>query len=471
VKTRTPTWQKLILPAGFAMACVVLSLLTWLSFGGSAPLEPRGYRVSLRLPQASNLFNNADVRISGVSVGHVAKVARDRNAARATIELDPEFSPLHAGARAILRTKTLLGETFIEITPGPRTDPRIPEDGSLAPGNVQPAQRLDDVLETFAPGTRANTRKLFAGLAAAFRGRAQDFNDSIGFAQPVAANFDVIARSLDGQRPQLRDLISGSADVLTALARQQGALQAAVTAGNQVLDVTARRDHELAATIRALPPFLDALRTASNTLTGASGEISRAVSALRPVAPLVSPALAQIRASAPTFRTLFRGLPAVISAGRRAAPALTRMLNASRPAFASAYPAARELTPFLQLLGATRSSVIGFFGNVGSTLAPKMVGAGNRIQYYGLGTAKVWNETISGWVKRLPTNRSNAYPKPNSADDIGKIGHLKTYDCRHLGNTLYLPPTGTGAPPCDEQGPWTYRGLTRYFPHLELAPP
>jgi hypothetical protein len=131
----------------------------------------------------------------------------------------------------------------------------------------------------------------------------------------------------------------------------------------------------------------------------------------------------------------------------------------------------RELIPLLELLGATRTSVIGFLGNVSSTLASKMVGPGNRVQYFGWGTARIWNETLSGWVKRLPTNRSNAYPKPDSADDIGKLGHLKTYDCRHLGNTLYLPPTGTGTPPCDEQGPWTYKGITSYFPHLTEAPP
>ena len=471
MSTRTPTWRRLALPAGFAMACVVLSLLTWLSFGGTAPLQPHGYRVSMALPQASNLFPNADVRISGVSVGHVVKVRREQNHARVTIELDSQFAPIHAGARAMLRTKTLLGETFIELTPGPRTAPRIREDGSLAPGQVKPAQRLDDVLETFAPGTRENTRKLFKGIAAAFQGRAANFNDAVGFAAPVAVNFDVISRALESQRTYLRRLIGGSADVLTALARRQGALQAAVTAGNDVLDTTARRNRELAATIRALPPFLDALRDASLTITAASGEINRAVVSLRPVAPLVRPALAEIRQAAPTFRSLFLALPGVIAAGRRGAPALTRMLRASRPAFQSAYPAARELTPLLQLLGASRTSVVGTFGNVSSTLAAKLVGPGNRIQYYGEGISTVWNETVSGWVKRLPTNRSNAYPKPDSATDIGRIGHLRTYDCRHLGNTLYLPPTGTGAPPCDEQGPWTFNGVTSYFPHLVLAPP
>jgi hypothetical protein len=33
-----------------------------------------------------------------------------------------------------------------------------------------------------------------------------------------------------------------------------------------------------------------------------------------------------------------------------------------------------------------------------------------------------------------------------------------------------LPPFG-GAPPCVEQGPWTYDGFKRYYPHLLPAPP
>ena len=60
------------------------------------------------------------MRIAGVSVGKVRKldVDGDRNRTLATIELDREFAPLHADARAMLRQKTLLGETYVELTPG-----------------------------------------------------------------------------------------------------------------------------------------------------------------------------------------------------------------------------------------------------------------------------------------------------------------------------------------------------------------
>ena len=49
----------------------------------------------------------------------------------ATIEVDPAFAPVHADARAILRQKTLLGETFVEMTPGTPGSRTLPEGGML----------------------------------------------------------------------------------------------------------------------------------------------------------------------------------------------------------------------------------------------------------------------------------------------------------------------------------------------------
>ena len=133
----------------FAFSCFSLLLFLWISFGGTIPLKPKGYRIHVSFPQATTLADEADVRVSGVSVGRVTDITRDPagNRTLATIEMSQEFAPIHKDAKAILRQKTLLGETYVEMTLGHKGTPNIPENGTLANAQVQPAVALDEVLK------------------------------------------------------------------------------------------------------------------------------------------------------------------------------------------------------------------------------------------------------------------------------------------------------------------------------------
>src|SRR5205085_5542158 len=67
IKT-TPGPARLSALIGFVLACVLTLTYLWISFGGSIPLAPRGYRVEVAFPQANELATGADVRIAGVDV-------------------------------------------------------------------------------------------------------------------------------------------------------------------------------------------------------------------------------------------------------------------------------------------------------------------------------------------------------------------------------------------------------------------
>lgn len=221
-----------------------------------------------------------------------------------------------------------------------------------------------------------------------------------------------------------------------------------------------------------MPPFLSALRRTSGAIAAAGPDLTAATAALEPAAPLLQPALRAIQTEAPSFESLFDRLPATIDAGRRGLPSLTRIFRTLGPAFSSTYPAARELIPLLDLLGMyRRRALIGPLANGGAFTNGRVVGPGGKILGRAGGTVTLWNESIGGYVKRLPTSRSNPYPKPGALDDLGTTGVLKSFDCRHTGNPLLVPPTGTGAPPCVTQGAWMYRGKSAFYPRLQLSPP
>src|ERR687896_841073 len=133
MQTSVPSLSKILTMVVFALWCLGLLLFLWLSFGGAIPLKPQGYRVQVAFPEATTLATEADVRIAGVSVGKVRKLEVDgpRNRTLATIELDREFAPLRSDTQAVLRQKTLLGETYVQLAPG-RAEGVGPEGGRLA---------------------------------------------------------------------------------------------------------------------------------------------------------------------------------------------------------------------------------------------------------------------------------------------------------------------------------------------------
>ena len=78
------------------------------------------------------------MRIGGVSVGKVKETglapATERingnDTTEAVIEIEPQYAPISEDAEAILRQKTLLGETYIELTSG--TEPASGEPTSAS---------------------------------------------------------------------------------------------------------------------------------------------------------------------------------------------------------------------------------------------------------------------------------------------------------------------------------------------------
>ena len=115
METGSPSIAKIFTMVLFALSCVGLLLFLWLSFGGTIPFNPQGYRFKVAFPDASQLADQADVRIAGVSVGKVIgkSLAPQGNRTVALIQMDDKFAPIHRDAHAILRQKTILGETYV----------------------------------------------------------------------------------------------------------------------------------------------------------------------------------------------------------------------------------------------------------------------------------------------------------------------------------------------------------------------
>src|SRR5687767_10158133 len=143
----TPSPLRLAAMVIFTMSVFGLLLFLWLAFGGSIPLKPEGYRVKVAFPEAATLAQEADVRLAGVNVGKVKTKELDKggNATVVELELKDGYAPLRQDTRAILRQKTLLGETYVELAPGKGSSKILDDGGRLKNSNVEETVELDEI--------------------------------------------------------------------------------------------------------------------------------------------------------------------------------------------------------------------------------------------------------------------------------------------------------------------------------------
>src|SRR3954452_1800378 len=91
-----PSVGRILAMVIFALSCFGLLTFLWISFGGSVPLKPKQYQLTVNFPQATTIAEAADVRIAGVTVGQVGAKRLHTGATRTKVVLtiEPKFAPI-----------------------------------------------------------------------------------------------------------------------------------------------------------------------------------------------------------------------------------------------------------------------------------------------------------------------------------------------------------------------------------------
>ena len=449
MQKQAPSPGRVMVMAGFALSCFGLILFLWLAFGGPIPLQPKGYRFVVSFTEAGQLAQEADVRISGVSVGKVKTIEPDPQTglSDATIEIDERYAPVPSDTRAMLRQKTLLGETYVELTPGSASAPNLPEGGHLPAGQVAPTVELDEIFRAFDAPTRDAFRSWMDQLAVASQGRGADVNAALGELAPFAQDTNDLLKVLNAQQPTVRRLVSDTGTVFDALSERDGQLRRLIENSNRVFATTAARNRELADTFRVLPTFERESTLTVNRLAAFARTANPLVTQLRPAARQLSPTLQETAALAPDLKALFQDLDPLIDASERGQPALTRFNDELHPLLGETDEPLRQLNPILGFVGAYPKELTAFFANVvASTQATTGVGA-DAVHY--LRTTNPANpENLAVYARRIGTNRPNPYQFPGAFSALAS--GLPQYETRHCGRgvpTLVTQPLPAGSVP------------------------
>jgi phospholipid/cholesterol/gamma-HCH transport system substrate-binding protein len=444
-----PSFARIAAMALFALSCFGLLLFLWIAFGGPVPLKPEGYRVKLSFVEATQLATEADVRISGVPVGKVKSVAPDKATGRSEveIELQSRYAPLPSDAHATLRQKTLLGETYVELSPGTASAEPLPEGGSLGVGQIGETVQLDEIFRTFDEPTRRAFQVWMQAQAQAFGdGHAQDLNDALGNLGPFAEDASELVEVLNRQEGAVQQLVRDTGVVFEALTERKGQLRELIQNSRDVFAATASRDRELQEAFTALPTFERESRATVRRLAEFARDTDPLVTQLRPAARELSPTLTSLSALAPDLQSFFIGLGPLIDASERGFPAAQRVLQDLRPLLGQLEPALRQLNPPLEGLGLYKSEITAFLANTTAATQGYKNVAGKPVHY--LRTTNPLNfENLAAYPRRLPTNRTNPYMHPRGYDKLLGGGTLDSYETRHCDRTGVPDIVGAGPPP------------------------
>ncbi len=345
-----PAWRLTTLVAFFAAMAMVFTYL-WVNSGGRLPGVGDDYKVTLQSQDLQNLVENSDVMIAGVKVGSVLEITGRGENATAVVGLDESVAPLHEGATFALRSKTLVEETYVDITDGDGGE--IDSSSALPLSANSSSVHLDEVLNELKPEARAALGNFLRESGAATKRRSDDIDVLLSGLGTLGREGHDAMSALADQQEDLVRLSRTTARVLAAFDERQGQVAHLVEVAQQNMGATARQRGQVEATMRELPGVLSSATEAAPALQTLAADLGPLATALDQAAPGVTDVLTrlpsttrQLRATFPTLNTVLRSAPATLNRVPAFSGALDPLLPRLQKALADLNPMIEYVSPY-----------------------------------------------------------------------------------------------------------------------------
>jgi virulence factor Mce-like protein len=497
MQKRAPTIGNIVVIVLFVLSCLGLLMFLWESFGGPLPLKPKGYRFTVAFPRTLLLAEQSDVRISGVNVGHVIslKLGNDGRT-HATVEVAGKYAPIRSDMHAILRQKTLLGETYVQLIPHGTTARFLPDQGQLPNGQVEPSVTLDDILSALDTKTRRSWEVWFQSVAVGLHGRGEQVNADFAKLEPFVEHGNRLVTVLASQEGAVRALIHNTGVVFDALAGRDHQLEGLISNGERTFHAAAEGSQAFANAFRALPTFERNSQVALKEIDKFAVIATPFLDEFRPAQQQLALLANAAKPFAPPFNGFLTALGPLTKAARTGLPDFKKSLELTTPQLEALRPVLHNLDPFLQYTGQYVPELQAFFANL---TAASQAAAGNSNVNNGktpkqhmLTTMAVLSpESLATYASRIGTDRANAYPLPGTYHSLaGGLPVFSSSNCANSAPSVSGPPNEViseeiinqiqvfkvankpgspnevAAPACLQQGPFSFNGHSSQFPHV-----
>src|SRR4051812_18145060 len=328
-----------------ALTLLTLGIPTVLALGLGAKTDGggSGYQVRAIFDNAAYAVPGEEVRVAGQKVGQIDSldVAYQRKAA-VTFSIDTSgFSPFHKDAHCTIRPQSLIGEKYVECTPGSTASPVldvIPDGRPGAGKHLLPLQSTSSPVDIDLIGdiNRLPYRQRFAIIinefGTALAGRGNDLNQAIHRANPALRDTDRVLAILAKQNKVLASLAVSSDRVLAPLADKRRRIAHFINAANETGTATAERSADIERTFEDFPGFLRELRP---TLVQ-----------LGDFADQTTPMLQDLHTAAPDLSRFIVALGPFSKSATTSIVSLGKASVIGRPAIVKSLPLTKQLATF-----------------------------------------------------------------------------------------------------------------------------
>lgn len=412
--------------AAFGLVCVLIFLYLFKSAGGNISPSHR-YSFTAKLQNSFQLVPQADVRSAGVKIGRVTAIDADGNSGvKVKIEIQDKYRPVYKDTRLLLRTKTLVGENYLDVTPGTPAAGEIPDEAVLPLENSEDAVQLDDILSSLDKPTRtavqANLRSLGDGFGAR---EGKDLNRLLGAARPTVTDGTDLMTILKRQRTKVASLLGDTGQVMQAFADRTADVRGLAAAAKKTSIAVAERDEAVRATIAELPETLSQAQRSSSRLAAFSSSATPVVRNLRLASVDLTPVVQDLRPTAASARSLVNVLPSTLTrldplltdlkqftaAAKPLMPSLDALLRQTNPALAYLAPYNREFGSFF----ANNGTINGIRDSVGQIARVQVQASENSVTALSPDARKALGVLLdAGLVRLFKSSDVNSYPKPGT---------------------------------------------------------
>lgn len=499
MQKRAPTLGNLIVIALFVLSCFALLLFMWETFGGSVPLKSKGYRFQATFPRTLALAEQSEVEISGVPIGRVISLkSNSEGTTHVVAEVESQYAPLHRGDRLMIRQKTILGETYLEVIPDRSPSPALRNEASISKANVEPFVTLDGLLETFSPKVRSAFRTWMISMAEGFEGRGEQINAGFYELQPFIEDAHRLLSTLEPQSEALSAVVRETGKVFDAFTQREHQLEQLIAQGERTFGAAAGASRQFAKAFRELPGFERGSERTLQDLDKLSATANPLLVKLRPAERALTPLVHTIDSFAPPFDKLLTAFGPLTKAAKRGLPALSTSLKLTTPLLKGLPPVLHNFDPFLKYTDEYLPELESFFGNFTAATQAHIKSSNsskNTRLHYLRSLQYIGPESLAVQTHRTGNNRANAYPHPGVFSDLASglpvfsasnctesaptaEGPVNEYVTQELLEELagYKVVNAAGssgnnvaAPACTKQSPFTFNDKTSEFPHVVEA--
>jgi phospholipid/cholesterol/gamma-HCH transport system substrate-binding protein len=282
---RRSPWRLPVLGALLLAVAVVAYLAT----------SSNDYHYRFQFIDAGQLVSGDLVRIGGTQAGMVDNIELTANGqAQVDVSIDSSYGPLRQGTTATVRSPGLtnVASRYIDVSPAPSFDQSLPDNGVIPASQTTGIVDIDQVFDALNANTRQGLRRVIRGFAQWYQGKTAQANLSARYFPPALQAYSRLFSQINADTPTLDLFLTQTSKALGAIDQRAPQLTDLITQARVTALALGSDNQALSQALVNLPSAFNKGSAAFARLrTSTLPALTRLVDATRPITAPLGPFL------------------------------------------------------------------------------------------------------------------------------------------------------------------------------------